>query len=115
MQERVAAELKKLRHAESAALAQTTYDLSKQNIAAETNSDLNSVILEADVQELKKKLQRSTQYPEMKGVKDVEAKQGKVIRCLTEKKGRSLDCKAEVDDFKTSVRQLQQEFIVKYS
>ncbi|CCG81849.1 Predicted protein [Taphrina deformans PYCC 5710] len=114
VQERVAQELQKLRNSESEAFANTTYDLSKQNIAAETNSDLNSVILEADVQELKRKLKRSSQYSELTGTKLVDTTQSKVVQCLREKKDRSLDCKAEVDAFKASVRELQKEFSAKY-
>lgn len=104
--------MKKLRDAESAALAQTTYELSKQNIASESNSELNSVILAADLEDLKKQLERRT--PNTRELKDVEQKKQSVIACLKEKEGRSLDCKAQVEDFKLSVRELQKEFIAKY-
>lgn len=112
IQARVAAELKRLGDAESAALAQTTYDLSKQNIASESNSELNSVILAADLEDLKKQLERRT--PNTRELKDVEQKKANVISCLRERKGRTLDCKAEVEDFKASVRELQKDFISKY-
>lgn len=112
IQSRVAAELKRLRDAESQALAQTTYDLSKQNIAAESNPELNSVILAADLEELKQKLARRT--PSAREMKEVDAKRQSVITCLREKKGRTLDCKSEVENFKNSVRELQVDFIAKY-
>lgn len=110
VQERVAEELQRRNDSESATLAGQIYDIAKRNIATEAEKDdLNSIILEADVQELKRKLQRSTQYAKLSGIESVEEKRKSVIACLLRQPGQSLDCKSEVDDFKTSVRNLQRE------
>lgn len=115
IQKRVNEELSRLRDAESKALAQTSYDLSLQNIATESKSELNSVILAADLEDLKNQLQRRVkQDSDSELAKKVDAKKQGVISCLTTHKERALDCKTEVEEFKASVRELQQEFISRY-
>lgn len=115
IQKRVSEELKKLRDAESKALAQISYELSLQNIASESKSELNSVILSADLDDLKKQVQRRLpQGHDSELVKQVSQRKQGVISCLKDNKDRALDCKTEVEQFKASVRSLQQEFISKY-
>ena len=109
----MAAELKKLRDADAESLAQITYDLSKQNTESEKDTDLNSIILDADVQELKKKVSRQMTVEGINS-KDVERKESAVIACLRKNADRSLDCKKEVEEFKASVRDLQTQFISRY-
>lgn len=115
IQKRVSEELTRLRDAESKALAQTSYELSLQNIAAESKSELNSVILSADLEDLKKQLQRRVpQQNESELVKQVNQRKLAVVTCLKDNKDKALDCKTEVEEFKASVREMQQQFILKY-
>lgn len=125
VQERVAAELAKLRDQERSKLAQATYDLGRQNLdreqkASKQGADLNAVILEQDLAELKRQVQRRTADGTADKVvsaqdKAVDAARSKVLSCLLKNPDRSLDCHAEVDEFKSAVGKLQKEFIASLS
>ncbi|ORY86898.1 hypothetical protein BCR37DRAFT_376179 [Protomyces lactucae-debilis] len=113
IQDRVKQELQKLRSREREALAAATQKAAEENIGMEKKGGLDSNMLEQDINDLKKKLQkRPTLGAEDK---EVSAQREKVISCLKSHQGRSLDCDHEVTAFKESVAQLQRKFVERYN
>jgi altered-inheritance-of-mitochondria protein 13 len=114
IQDRVKQELQKLRSREREALAAATQKYAEENIKKEKGkSGLNSVILEQDIEALKKKLEKRPSLGDED--KSVSAKREAVISCLKAHPGQSLDCDAEVTAFKESVAQLQRKFVERYN
>ena len=126
VQQRVAEELAKIQQNERQELAKVTYQLGKDNLAREKKSshgDLNAVILQQEIEELKRQVRRRSAAGDKSGggngdaVEDkaVENARSRVVACLMQNPGRSLDCHQEVDDFKLAVGKMQKAFIASLS
>ena len=127
VQQRVAEELAKIQQNERQELAKITYQLGKDNLAREKKSsggDLNAVILQQEIDELKRQVRRRSAAGDKSGggaggdaVEDkaVENARSRVVACLMQNPGRSLDCHQEVDDFKLAVGKMQKAFIASLS
>ncbi|BFZ64180.1 hypothetical protein YB2330_005319 [Saitoella coloradoensis] len=111
IQERVQSELERLREREAEVLERVTAELTQKNIETEKSQDagLSSVIVESDIEALRKKFQSG---PKLKEV-DAKAKAAReaVVACFKAHEGRSLDCWSEVEAFKSEVKRLETEFV----
>ena len=93
-------------------LERTAYELQKKNIESDKDSNINSIILEQDLEELRKQIEKRPKA--MEEDSKVKAARSAVITCLRTNEKRPLNCYKEVEHFKESVKTLQRSFIQKY-
>ena len=103
IQRRVAEELARLKKVE-----ETLTDDAISSASTTDSNDLDSVLLRSQLETLKRHVTPSSRAADEK----VDEAQGKVVTCLRTK--RPLDCRSEIDSFKSVIRDLQQEFIKQY-
>ncbi|KAL2021012.1 hypothetical protein VTK56DRAFT_7786 [Thermocarpiscus australiensis] len=124
IQERVAAELKRLREREADALREAQQKLSaepapppaeqqqqEQQRRSGGGEPVSQQAVSRAVEELRAKLEerrKVRQLPE-----SVEKARGEVVRCLRENDRRPLDCWREVEAFKEEVRRLEKGWVDK--
>ena len=73
--------------------------------------DLGSQSVQAEINNLKKKLQARKIREEVVGDKGVEKAKSEVVKCLRENDRRPLDCWKEVEAFKSEVGRLEKGFL----
>ncbi|KAG2178697.1 hypothetical protein INT44_001850 [Umbelopsis vinacea] len=110
VRERVAEELNRIKEQQDEANNRITAQLSKQNL----ESKHNAVAIGADIEDMIKRVQRSTSS---KLPAEIKESQQAVIECYRlvihrHNKSRPLDCWAEVENFKDAVAQAQKEFCI---
>ncbi|KAH8548071.1 hypothetical protein BGW37DRAFT_523722 [Umbelopsis sp. PMI_123] len=105
VRERVAEELNRIKEQQEEANNRITAQLSKQNL----ESKHNAVAIAADIEDMIKRVQRSTST---KLPAEIKESQQAVIECYRNNKSRPLDCWAEVESFKDAVAQAQREFCI---
>ncbi|KAI8576252.1 hypothetical protein K450DRAFT_257862 [Umbelopsis ramanniana AG] len=105
VRERVAEELNRIKEQQEEANNRITAQLSKQNL----ESKHNAVAIGADIEDMIKRVQRSTSS---KLPAEIKESQQAVIECYRHNKSRPLDCWAEVENFKDAVAQAQKEFCI---
>ncbi|CAK7901778.1 MICOS complex subunit Mic19p [[Candida] anglica] len=103
IQERVAAELKKLER-ETVSKFQGTL---KESLDTDgKNAELDVKNTNAKIEKLTKILEANAQFFKVEVDANVAAARSNVISCLKENKGKSLNCWEEVDEFKKLVKQV---------
>lgn len=103
IQERVAAELKKLER-ETVSKFQGTL---KESLDTDgKNAELDVKNTNAKIEKLTKILEANAQFFKVEVDANVAAARSNVILCLKENKGKSLNCWEEVDEFKKLVKQV---------
>ncbi|KAK1758491.1 putative duf1690 domain-protein [Echria macrotheca] len=110
IQARVAAELKRLRAEEAAALKEAQQRLSDSPDDTDKTA-LTRHAVSKEVEALRAKLQERKKVRELP--ESVEAARGEVVRCLRENDRRPLDCWREVEAFKEEVRKLEKGWVDK--
>ncbi|KAK0633586.1 hypothetical protein B0T14DRAFT_533776 [Immersiella caudata] len=112
IQTRVAAELKRLRAEEAAALKEAQQKLSEsESTQAESELKVTRQTVSKEVEALRAKLQERKKVRELP--EGVEAARSEVVRCLRENDRRPLDCWKEVEAFKEEVRRLEKGWVDK--
>ncbi|BFZ58550.1 hypothetical protein PYCC9005_005613 [Savitreella phatthalungensis] len=129
VQERVAQELAKYKDSERKELARVTYELSKRNAEREqsaaskskssgSNTDLNSIILEGELAELKRQVSRrqpsasdKETTPDSPEVKSIDDAQTKLMSCLRTHRGKNLECQKELQNFQDALNKIQKQFV----
>ncbi|KAK4452925.1 hypothetical protein QBC34DRAFT_397385 [Podospora aff. communis PSN243] len=115
IQTRVAAELKRLRDEEAAALKEAQQKLSEQSSSDSTQPGKESKVtrqsVSKEVEALRAKLQERRKVRELP--EGVETARNEVVRCLRENDRRPLDCWKEVEAFKEEVRRLEKGWVDK--
>lgn len=110
IQARVTSELQKLQAQQSTALANAHEAIASSAPAAADNEKSRDGV-NKQVEDLRKQLEARKQ---IKSLPDgVENSRSEVVRCLTENDRRPLDCWQEVENFKTEVKKMEQEWVNK--
>ena len=78
---------------------------------ADRQRDLGREGVQAEIDNLKKKLQARKMREEVVGDKDVEKAKSEVVKCLRENDRRPLDCWKEVETFRAEVGRLEKDFL----
>ncbi|KAK4043807.1 hypothetical protein C8A01DRAFT_43366 [Parachaetomium inaequale] len=118
IQERVAAELKRLRAQEAEALRAAQNKLSAEPAADQQGDELQRQLAGPGRQEVSKAIaDLRAKLEERKKVRElpdtVQSAQNDVVRCLREHDRRPLDCWREVEAFKEEVRRLEKGWVDK--
>ncbi|KAK3311400.1 uncharacterized protein B0T15DRAFT_73758 [Chaetomium strumarium] len=109
IQERVAAELKRLRAQEAEALREAQQKLSDdqdQQLSGPSRQEVSKAI-----EDLRAKLEEKRKVRQVPD--SVEGARNDVVRCLRENDRRPLDCWREVEAFKEEVRKLEKGWVDK--
>lgn len=78
---------------------------------ADRQRDLGRQSVQAEIDNLKKKLQARKIREEVVGDKGVEKAKTDVVKCLRENDRRPLDCWREIDAFKLEVGRIEKSFL----
>ncbi|KAG7291596.1 hypothetical protein NEMBOFW57_001615 [Staphylotrichum longicolle] len=118
IQERVAAELKRLHAQEAEALREAQQKLSAEPAAGQQGDDLQQKLGGPNRQEVSKAIESlRAKLEERKQVRQLpdslESARNDVVRCLRENDRRPLDCWREVEAFKEEVRRLEKGWVDK--
>ncbi|GAB1312175.1 hypothetical protein MFIFM68171_02385 [Madurella fahalii] len=110
IQERVGAELKRLREQEADALREAQQKLSAEPPADQQQLPSQQAVSKA-VEELRIKLEERRRVRDLP--ESVDKARNEVVRCLRENDRRPLDCWREVEAFKEEVRRLEKGWVDK--
>jgi len=114
---RIASELARLKSEEDQVIQQVEAALEKENLDKELSSEqeagqsVSSVVLERDVEEITKRVERNrAKRTELEGGQVGESK-SRLLVCLKENQNTSLNCWQEVKDFKETVAGIEKNFV----
>lgn len=114
IQERVEAELQRIRNREEQVRRDVEAELSRRNVETEKRADdpLNAVAMEQDIAALQKRFdQKMVKSTSAADSKMAMAAKEDLLACLKANGTKSLDCWSEVEEFKRRVTHLQQQYI----